>query len=61
MSWNGRNVGRVTSVAQHFELGPIALAVIKRSVPEDAGLIVELPTGVQIPASQETIVVSGDV
>ena len=61
VSWNGKSVGRVTSVAQHFELGPIALAVIKRSVPEDAGLIVELPTGVQIPASQETIVVSGDV
>ena len=41
VSWNGKSVGRVTSVAQHFELGPIALAVIKRSVPEDAGLIVD--------------------
>lgn len=27
-----RKVGNVTSVAQHYEMGPIALAVIKRSV-----------------------------
>jgi hypothetical protein len=25
---------------QHFELGPIALAVVKRSVPDDAALTV---------------------
>lgn len=33
-------VGRVTSVTQHFEHGPIALAVVKRSVPVDAVLTV---------------------
>lgn len=32
----GRQVGRVTSIGQHHELGPIALAVVKRSVPDDA-------------------------
>src|SRR3954451_8934971 len=34
-----REVGRVTSSARHFELGPIALAVVKRSVPEDDPLV----------------------
>lgn len=36
----GRAVGRITSVAMHFELGPVALAVVKRSVPDDAPLTV---------------------
>jgi folate-binding protein YgfZ len=36
----GRQVGRLTSVAQHYELGPIALAVVKRSVPDDAAVTV---------------------
>ncbi len=35
-----RKVGTVTSVAQHWEAGPIALAVIKRSVDPTAQLIV---------------------
>lgn len=46
-----REVGRLTSVARHFEDGPIALAVIKRSVPEDA----ELRAG-DVSASQTTVV-----
>ncbi|HEV2783608.1 MAG TPA: folate-binding protein [Actinophytocola sp.] len=33
-----RAVGRVGTVAQHHELGPIALALVKRSVPVDAEL-----------------------
>ncbi len=36
---DGRTVGRVGSVAQHHELGPVALALVKRSVPVDAELI----------------------
>jgi tRNA-modifying protein YgfZ len=35
-----RNVGRVGSVVRHHELGPIALALIKYSVPLDAELLV---------------------
>ncbi|MBO1267147.1 CAF17-like 4Fe-4S cluster assembly/insertion protein YgfZ [Arthrobacter cavernae] len=35
-----RKVGTLTSVAQHFEMGPVALAVIKRSVPADEVLTV---------------------
>lgn len=34
-----RVVGRVGSVAQHHELGPVALALIKRSTPVDAELL----------------------
>src|SRR5690606_12577182 len=34
-----RTVGRVGSVAQHHELGPIALALVKRSTPTDAELL----------------------
>jgi tRNA-modifying protein YgfZ len=47
--------GKVTSVAQHFDMGPIALAVISRSVPEDAQLEVVGKHGV-IAATQEVIV-----
>jgi folate-binding protein YgfZ len=35
----GRPVGRVGTVAQHHELGPVALALVKRSVPVDADLV----------------------
>ncbi len=48
-------VGKVTSAAQHFEMGPIALAVISRSVAEDAALEVS-SSGGPIAATQEVIV-----
>ncbi|WP_237689452.1 CAF17-like 4Fe-4S cluster assembly/insertion protein YgfZ [Cellulomonas fulva] len=51
----GREVGRVTSVARHHELGPVALAVVKRSVPLDAVLVVACDGGV-VTAGQEAIV-----
>ncbi len=35
----GRPVGRLTSVARHFEDGPIALAVVKRNVPTEVDLL----------------------
>ena len=35
----GRTVGRVGSSARHHELGPIALALVKRQVPDDARLV----------------------
>ncbi|MCW2599205.1 MAG: folate-binding protein [Frankiales bacterium] len=34
-----REVGRVGSVVRHFELGPVALALVKRTVPDDAALL----------------------
>lgn len=37
-----RQVGAVTSVARHYELGPIALALVRRHTPADAVLTVDL-------------------
>jgi folate-binding protein YgfZ len=34
-----RQVGTVTTAARHFELGPIALAVVKRNTPDGAPLL----------------------
>lgn len=33
-----REVGTLTSVVRHFELGPVGLAMLRRSVPDDATL-----------------------
>lgn len=52
---DGEAVGEITSVARHYEEGPIALAFVKRSVPLDAALTVDTPDGV-VAAAQETIV-----
>jgi tRNA-modifying protein YgfZ len=51
----GAEVGRVTSSALHYELGPIALAVVKRSTDADADLIVRAADA-EIAAAQEVIV-----
>ncbi|GEP26526.1 folate-binding protein [Cryobacterium levicorallinum] len=48
-------VGRVTSVARHFELGTVALAVIKRGTDPTAELLVRT-AGCDIPARQVVIV-----
>jgi tRNA-modifying protein YgfZ len=48
-------VGLVTSSALHYELGPIALAVIKRSTDPEVDLVVR-SDGVEIAAAQEVIV-----
>jgi hypothetical protein len=50
-----RKVGTVTSVAQHYEMGPVALAVIKRSVAPDEMLTV-LDGEEPYTAAQELIV-----
>ena len=36
---DGRSVGRVGTAVRHHELGPIALALVKRSVRDDAALL----------------------
>lgn len=46
-----KSVGFVGTSARHHELGPIALALVKRNVPVDAVLTVE-----NMPAAQEIIV-----
>ena len=49
--WESREVGYVGSAARHFELGPIALAMVKRSVPVDAPLLAG-----GVAAAQEPVV-----
>jgi folate-binding protein YgfZ len=44
-------VGFLGTVARHYELGPIALAIVKRNTPVDAELTVE-----GVAASQQIIV-----
>ena len=51
VSLDGRDVGFVGSSARHHELGPVALALVKRNVPVDAALTVDA-----MPAAQEVIV-----
>ena len=48
---NGNQVGILGTVARHHELGPIALALVKRSTPTDATLTVG-----GVAAAQEVIV-----
>ncbi|WP_030686680.1 YgfZ/GcvT domain-containing protein [Streptomyces sp. NRRL B-1347] len=48
---DGRKLGFITTSARHHELGPIALALVKRNVPVDA----ELMAGTTA-AAQETVV-----
>ncbi|WP_065961210.1 CAF17-like 4Fe-4S cluster assembly/insertion protein YgfZ [Streptomyces sparsogenes] len=47
----GRPLGFVTTSARHYELGPIALALVKRNVPVDAALIADTTA-----AAQEVVV-----
>jgi tRNA-modifying protein YgfZ len=55
VSLGDKEVGRVTSSARHFELGPIALAVVKRNVDPAATLAVAADELV-VSAAQEVIV-----
>jgi hypothetical protein len=48
---NGVVVGFLGTVARHHELGPIALAIVKRNTPTDATLQVA-----QVSAAQQIIV-----
>jgi tRNA-modifying protein YgfZ len=47
----GRQVGFVGSAARHYELGPVALALVKRGVPVDAELLAD-----GVAAAQEVLV-----
>ena len=50
-----KRVGAITSAAQHYEMGPIALAVVKRSADPQAQLTV-VDDGESYDAAQEVIV-----
>lgn len=50
-------IGKVTSVGQHHEMGPIALGLVKRNTPTDIELkVVNAATGESLSATQEVIV-----
>jgi tRNA-modifying protein YgfZ len=51
VSLEGADVGFVGSAARHYELGPIALALVKRTTPVDATLL-----AAGLAAAQEVIV-----
>ncbi|ALJ19628.1 CAF17-like 4Fe-4S cluster assembly/insertion protein YgfZ [Microbacterium sp. No. 7] len=51
----GETVGRITSAARHFEEGPIALALVTRTLAVDAPLTV-VAGDETVAAAQETIV-----
>lgn len=53
-----RTVGRVTSVGHHYEMGPIALAVLKRSVDASADLLVQ--DGEERHAAYQEVIVAPD-
>ncbi|WP_158868096.1 CAF17-like 4Fe-4S cluster assembly/insertion protein YgfZ [Leifsonia sp. AG29] len=55
VSLDGKEVGTVTSSALHYELGPIALAIVKRSADASATLTVDAD-GVSVAAAQEVVV-----
>ncbi|MBT3164558.1 folate-binding protein YgfZ [Streptomyces sp. Vc74B-19] len=48
---DGRKIGFITTSARHHELGPVALALVKRNVPVDAPLLAG-----DTAAAQETVV-----
>ena len=50
-----REVGWVASAARHFELGPIATAVVKRNADPGADLVVRTSSG-DIAAAQEPVI-----
>jgi hypothetical protein len=50
-----KQVGVITTSARHHELGGIALALVRRTTPEDAVLVVDA-AGTDVAAAQEVIV-----
>jgi folate-binding protein YgfZ len=50
-----REVGRVGRAVRHFELGPLALALVKRTVPDDAELLAGgVPAAID-PADEDVV------
>lgn len=54
-----RVIGWIGTPARHFELGPIATAIIKRNIPTDAGFVVRCADGSLVAAAAEDVVAAG--
>jgi len=52
---DGKEIGWVGTGARHYELGPVATAILKRNVPVDAELIIRTADG-DVSAAQEVVV-----
>lgn len=52
---DGKPVGRITSSALHYDEGPIALALLKRTVDPDAALMVDLDTAPVVDEGAEVV------
>lgn len=50
-----REVGRVGTAARHHELGPLALALVKRNVPDDAALLAGAVPAQIDPAQEDDV------
>ena len=50
-----KEIGWVGTGARHYELGPVATAILKRNVPVDAELVIRTAEG-DVSASQEVVV-----
>jgi len=55
VSLDGREVGAIGSSARHFEFGPVALALVRRTVPVDA-VLVAAGASAPVTATQEVVV-----
>ena len=53
---DGREVGRVGTAVRHYELGPLALALVKRQVADDAVLIAGTTAARIDPAADDELV-----
>ena len=53
VEFDGRDVGWIGTGAQHFELGPVATAIVKRSLPIDAIVVVRGEDGTRRECSQD--------
>lgn len=51
-----REVGWIGTAARHYELGPIALAVVKRNADTDGPVLVRAADGEMVAASAEAVV-----
>ncbi|HEX5016142.1 MAG TPA: folate-binding protein [Actinomycetes bacterium] len=52
---NGRAVGFVGTVIQHYELGPVALGLLKRNLADDAEVVAASADGATRPVTVETV------
>lgn len=57
---SARPVGRITRAALHYEWGGVALALLKRTVPEDAPLAVPLGDNGEVLAATQEVIVPSD-